>query len=272
MELKQQVTQADHKKANKALDVSAFIWFVVAVIGQWLFVYYIIIHYGGTAISNDMETYSKSTIAGHVKGDIVGNLVFGMHVLMAAIITLGGTLQLVPQIRERFIKLHRWNGRLFIITAIFMGIGGLYLVWIREATTTLLGSIAITINAALMILFSVLAWRTAKALRITEHRKWALRAFMMVNGVWFFRVGFMAWIVLNQGPLWSTESFNGPFDIVWAFANYLIPLGMLELYLWAQERSGKKGKYAVSIGLFSLTLIMAIGIFGAFMFMWKPML
>jgi len=260
------------KSAGKALNASAVFWFLTAVIGQWLFVYYIIIHYGSSAIQGDMETYSKSTIAGHVKGDLVGNLFFGAHVLMAAVITLGGTFQLVPQIRARYIKFHRWNGRLFIVTAILMGIGGLYLVWIRGATLTLFGSIAITINALLMILFSVLAWKTAMARRIMEHRRWALRTFLMVNGVWFFRVGFMAWIILNQGPLGSTDQLDGPFDMVWAFANFLIPLAVLELYLYTQKHAGSKGKYAMSIGLCLLTLVMAIGIFGAFMFMWKPLL
>lgn len=259
-------------KANRALNASATFWFLIAFIGQWLFVYYITIHYGGSALQGDMEAYSKPTIAGHVKGDLTGNLVFGAHVLMAAIISLGGALQLIPQIRARFITFHRWNGRLFIITAIIMGVGGLYLTWIRGSTTSLVGAIAITINAVLMIFFSVLAWRDARARKITAHRRWALRAFMMVNGVWFFRVGFMAWIILNQGPLGSTEQLDGPFDMVWAFANYLIPLGVLELYFYSQKSSNSKGKYITCISIFLLTLVMAVGIFGAFMFMWKPFL
>ena len=259
-------------KADRAINTSAIFWFLVAVIGQWLFVYYIIMHYGGSAMQGDMDTYSKSTIAGHVKGDLVGNLVFGMHILMAAIITLGGTLQLVPQIRAHYIKLHRWNGRIFIITAILMSIGGLYLVWIRGAVLSFVGSLSITGNAVLILLFSVLAWRAAVSGKIPIHRRWALRAFMVVNGVWFFRVGFMAWILFNQGPLWSTDNLDGPFDLVWGFSSYLLPLGVLELYLYSQKQADSKVKYTMSILLFLLTLIMAIGIFGAFMFMWKPML
>jgi hypothetical protein len=260
------------EKADRALNISAIIWFLAAVVGQWLFVYYIIIHYGGSLIQGDMETFGKPSIVGYAKGDLMGNLVFGAHVLMAAIITLGGTLQLVPQIRKHCIKLHRWNGRVFIVTAILMGIGGLYLVWVRGATLTLFGSVAITINALMMLAFSILAWKTAMAGKITEHRRWALRAFIMVNGVWFFRVGFMAWIILNKGALWSTENLDGPFDMVWAFASFLIPLAILELYLRADKRAGSKGKYAMSVGLFLVTIIMVIGIFGAFMFMWKPRL
>ena len=259
-------------KADRVLNTSATIWFSVAVVGQWLFVYYIIIQYGGSAIQDDMDTYNKSTIAGHVKGDLVGNLVFGMHILMAAIITIGGTLQLVPWIRSRYSKLHRYNGRLFIITALLMSIGGLYLVWIRGAIMTFVGSLGITGNAVLILLFAVLAWRAALSGKITIHRRWALRAFIVVNGVWFFRVGFMAWIIFNQGALWSTNNLDGPFDLVWAFASYLLPLGILELYLYTQNHTGPKGKYTMSILLFLLTLVMAVGIFGAFMFMWKPML
>jgi len=75
-------------KADRALNTSAIIWFLVAVTGQWLFVYYIIIHYGGSLVQGDIEAYSKSSIIGHAKGDPVGNLMFVAHVLMAAIITL----------------------------------------------------------------------------------------------------------------------------------------------------------------------------------------
>lgn len=260
------------KKADKALDMAAIFWFLVALMGQWLFVYYIIVHFGGAAIKGDTESWNDSTISGHVPGDTIGNIVFAMHIFMAAVITFGGTLQLIPQLRKRALNLHRWNGRIFIFTAYIMAIGGLYLVWVRGATLSLNGAWAITLNAAAILIFASLAIRTARAGNITAHRKWALRLYLMVNGVWFFRIGFMAWIMINQGPVGSTENLDGPFDLFWSYANFLLPLAVLELYFYTQNRAGTKGKYAMAGILFLLTLLMGLGIVAAFLFMWKPYL
>ncbi len=257
---------------DSVLDRVTVFWFLTALIGQWLFVYYIIAHYGGNLVQGDLESWNNTTLKGHVSGDSMGNAMFAAHVFMAAIITFGGTLQLIPQIRRRAISLHKWNGRLFILMAFLMAFGGLYLIWIRDATLTLVGSLGTSLNAVLIIIFAGMAIKTVRFGNIVAHRRWALRTFLMVNGVWFFRVGMMAWIIINQGPAGSTENLDGPFDMVWAFANFLIPLFILEIYFITQKKSTSIGKYLMAVGLFIFTIIMGIGIFGAFAFMWKPYL
>ncbi len=262
--------EKENTSADTALKISAGFWFVMAVIGQWMFIYYIAAHYGGGIAQGDFEAWKNTSIKGHITGDISGNFMFITHVLMAGIITFGGTLQLVTQIRNRAISFHRWNGRLYIIMAIVMSLGGLYLVWVRGAVLTTLGGVGTSINGVLILIFAFMAIRTARAFELESHRRWALRTFLMVNGVWFFRVGFMAWIVINQGPVGSTENLDGPFDLVWSFANYLLPLAVLEIYLYMKDKGTSVGKIAMAIGLFLLTLLMGVGIFGAYMFMWSP--
>ena len=71
-----------------------------------------------------------------------------------------------------------------------------------------------------------LAWRHARARNVAMHRRWALRTFVLVSGVWFFRVGMMLWIFLNGGPVGIGEKFDGPFIMFWSFANYLLPLAV----------------------------------------------
>ncbi|NNF00620.1 MAG: DUF2306 domain-containing protein [Pyrinomonadaceae bacterium] len=257
-------------KADKALKAAAVFWFFVAVIGQWLFVYYIAVHYGGGIAQGDFEAWKNTSIKGHVDGDISGNFFFITHVLMAAIITFGGTLQLVPQIRERAINFHRWNGRLFILMAFVMSLGGLYLVWVRGAVLAVIGGVGTSLNAILIMIFAFMAVQKARKYDLSAHRRWALRTFLMVNGVWFFRVGFMAWILINQAPVGSTENPDGPFDIIWAFANFLLPLAVLEIYFYTQKDAGSVGKFVMAAGLFTLSLLMAVGIFGAYLMMWSP--
>jgi len=133
--------------------------------------------------------------------------------------------------------------------------------------------VGITLNGAMILVAAVTAWRLARARRIAAHRRWALRSFILVSGVWFFRVGLMCWILLNQGPVGiGGKGFDGPFVRFWAFGCYLVPLALLELYLRAQDRGAAKARYMMSAGLAVLTLATAIGIFGAVMGMWLPRL
>lgn len=205
-----------------------------------------------------------------IAGDTVGNLMFAVHAIGAAAITLGGLLQLVPMVRQRFPSFHRWTGRMFIVLAWILAIGGLWLVWIRGTYLSMASAIAISLNAVLILGFTALAVRAARAGRIAEHRRWALRSFMMVSGVWFLRVGIMAWIILNQGPVGMTDSLSGPADIALVFASVLVPLVVLEIYLAAQRSRSASHKLAASALVLAMTALMAIGVFGTIRFMWGP--
>jgi hypothetical protein len=111
--------------------------------------------------------------------------------------------------------------------------------------------------------------RYAIARDIDTHRRWALRLFLAVSGVWFIRVGYMAWVFVNQAPVGMADTLDGPFDHFVAFASFLLPLGVLELYLRAQMR-GAVAKFAMAAGLVAITGLMGLGIFGAFAMMWLP--
>jgi hypothetical protein len=50
-----------------------------------------------------------------------------------------------------------------------------------------------------------------------------MRTFVVASGVWLLRFGYMIW-GMTTGGLGSTHGMSGPFDIVWAFATYLLPL------------------------------------------------
>jgi tetratricopeptide (TPR) repeat protein len=54
------------------------------------------------------------------------------------------------------------------------------------------------------------------------------------------------------------------------FAQYLVPLAVLELYLRAKESGSAAGRFAMATGLFLLTLALAAGIFVVTMAVWVP--
>lgn len=257
-------------RADKVLTAAAGLWLGVALIGQWAFVTYILASYGWPAAQGNIAAWADRALKGYEPGDTVGNLVFGAHVMMAAVMSFGGALQLVPRIRARAAAFHRWNGRVFLVTAFAIATGGLYLVWVRHATTTFIGEVGISLNALLIFAFGALAWRDAAARRIASHRRWAMRVFMVANGVWFMRLGYMAWTILNQGPVGMGDNLDGPFDVFLGFAAYLVPLAAVEAYLRVQDGAGATGKAVAAGVLLVLTALTALGVFGATFLMWGP--
>lgn len=256
----------------KVLNITAEIWFLVAVIGHLLFAYYIMVVYGASAAHMDASKANETLPTGIMEGDLVGNIFLIAHLFLAFVIMVGGPLQLIPQLRKKFLIFHKWNGRVYVVTAFVISIAGLYLTYFRDSPIAgVLNTIGITLNAVLIIGFAILTIYTARRHDVVNHRKWALRTFLMVAGVWFMRLGYGLWIFLHNGqPPGITSDLQGWFDITLGFANSLVPLACLELYLYARDRGGAPMKWAVSGLMIILIVGTGIGIFMAAQIFWLP--
>lgn len=258
--------------AARALRITARSWFAVAALGQLFFATYILGFYGRVTAAGTPERWNEVMPHGYVAGNGFFNLVLGLHLAFAFVITVGGLLQLVPAIRAARPALHRWIGRAYLVAAPILACGGLAMVWVRGgAAGDLSQHVAISINALIILFCAATAWRNARARRFDRHRVWALRLFIAVGGVWFFRVGLMAWIVANRGPAgFDPKTFSGPFLTALACAVYIAPVGVLELYLRAQRSRREGAKAAMTAAMAALTLVMAVGVAAAGAFMWLP--
>lgn len=257
--------------ADAVLSGGAAFWLLTALIGQWAFFYYIANFYGPPMVSGDYESWSVLRAlggTGYVAGDTAGNITFGAHALAAGIIAFGGALQLVPQIRAKAPAFHRWNGRVFLLTVVGLSLSGFYLVWVRGSSPSTLNAVSTTLNGVLILGFAVMAWRTAVARRISVHRRWAMRLYLVSNAQWFLRIGLFSWFVANMA-LGNKVSIGDPFLTFWTFGCYLVPIAVAELYLRAKEHGGPAVRIAVGGLLVVLTLLMALGVFAFFIFSQK---
>jgi hypothetical protein len=258
--------------AQKLLLLSAQLWFLVAMVGQVIFALYVALNYGAPALHQSMAEANKTLPHGFESGNAMGNLMVGLHLFFAVVITLGGPLQLIPKLRSAAPRFHHWNGRIYLTTAVIMALSGLYLSYSgRRGVGDVTQHMAITVNAVLILVTAVLTVRTAIARRFAEHRKWALRLYLMVSGVWFFRVGLMFWLVVNRAPVgFNMKTFSGPFLTILAWLVYAGTLGFLEVYLRAYDSPRPAVKVAAAIMVACTTIVMAVGIFAATMGMWIP--
>jgi hypothetical protein len=256
--------------ARTALKASVAFWYLATVIGQVIFVAYVLAVYGGAVVAGDLAGWNKVMPHGYVPGDSAGNVAIGVHLLMAAVIMLGGALQLLPALRARAPRFHRWNGRIYLAGAAFASVSGLYMIWFRGTVGDVSQHIGTSVNALLILAFAAMALKRALGRDFAAHRRWALRLFLSVSGVWFFRVGLMFWIAVNGGPAgFDPKTFTGPFLTFLAFGQYLVPLGVLQLYLACRER-GTGVRLGMAVLLFILTLGICAGVAVATMGMWLP--
>jgi hypothetical protein len=258
--------------APRALSVAAGLWFVTATLGQWAFVGFIVAFFTPPLVSGDLAALNdKPHITGYVPGDHFGNLQLLLHVYLGAAVTFAGVLQLVPALRRRWPALHRWNGRLFLSTAAIATLSGFYLTLIRGSQLNLASTISISLNGVLILLFAALAWRSALQRDIAGHRRHALRAYLLVNGVWFLRIGMML-AGLGLTAFGYTMDYDSAVFVAVSFLSWIAPLAFLQLYLGA-ERSPRPGlQYTVAALFVLLSLLTAAGGLAAAAFMWWPRL
>ena len=260
-----------HRTFVRALGFAAAAWCAVAVAGQLMFAAYVLRVYGRALIAGRPELWNKTMPHAWLPGDLVGNTAAAGHLLLAVVVMLLGALQLVPALRRRAPSVHRWSGRVFVVAAMAMAVSGAYMLFVLPPIGDRGSQWPIGVNAVLILAFAGLAWRDALARRFDQHRRWALRLYLVVSGVWFFRIGLMAWIIANRGPAgFDPKTFTGPAITTLAIAQWALPLLVLEPYLRVRANGGPRARLAMAAVLALATLLTAFGIGCATAAMWLP--
>jgi uncharacterized membrane protein len=254
-----------------SLKFSAALLFGSLVIVHLVFAYYIGAFYALSALTGEISQWNTRLFHGLIEGDQLGNVAVILHIFLSLVFAISGPVQLVPKLRQCFPRLHRWNGRLYIVAALVSSTSGIFMLATRGGVTAI-GDLSLGLNGVLIIWFALMAWRCAVGKNFLAHRRWALRLFFVSAGFLFGRLGFQLWSFFF-GDFARSPAFDGPFDILWGFGMYLVPLAFVELYLRLEAtRKPAPGKAVFSS---SLLIIAALILFGgalAFTNLWLPYL
>ncbi len=246
------------------LKYSAMFWFAAILIGQWLFFYYIMAFYGYSVISDNMQIWNRWEPMGttpYEEGDTLGNWAFAAHAVGAGIVAFGGALQLIPKVRTLAPRFHRINGYVYLLIVLCLALSGFYLSWVRDKSPDLLSAIGTSINGVCILVFAYFTVVTARARNIKDHRKWAIRLFLVSNAQWLLRVGVFSYLITGT-VVGASPSFGDPFFPLWTFGCFVIPLATAQLYFYATERRSVVLKCIAGVTLISLTVLMCVGVAG----------
>lgn len=256
---------------EKVLNNIVKCWVVVALIGQWVFAAYILSIYAFPTLFGNAElTHSLSPGQGIKAESSVDFFIFFAHILPAALMAMSGMFQLFPTIRKKYPKLHRYNGRMFMVLGLSGAFTGLYLTWGAGIRFSDIGSLGVTLNGILIPIAIYLAWKAAINKKFIVHQRFAIHSFILINGVWSFRLYLLGWFIVNQGANGNTRNIDGPADIILSFASYLLPMIIAEIIFWAQRNRSNNIKWIASGFAVIGVLITVIGVGAAITMMWFP--
>ncbi len=138
----------------------------------------------------------------------IHSFAISLHIVGASL-TLGlGPFQFLARLRSRYLNVHRWMGRLYLLGVLAGGSGGLYLAAFSYgglSTHLGFGSLAV-----LWLATGLLAYRAIRAGRIEAHRGWMTRNFALT----FAGVMLRLWIP-------GSEALGIPFDVAYPVVAWL---------------------------------------------------
>jgi hypothetical protein len=127
--------------AERTLERSAALWFIVTLMGQLLFASYILVNYGASAAVGDYTKFNHSLIHPLTHAGTLDRAAIVMHLILAFVITVCGPLQVIlawlvrsgggfglqSALRARLLRVHRWNGRIYVTVAVLISAGAMYM-------------------------------------------------------------------------------------------------------------------------------------------------
>jgi uncharacterized membrane protein len=101
-----------------------------------------------------------------------------MHILGAMLAILIGPFQFLPGIRKgRWLKVHRWLGRTYMLGILFGGLGGLYMA--QFAYGGIISRLGFGTLAILWLYTAYRAYRHIRNKEIEQHRQWIIRNYAL---------------------------------------------------------------------------------------------
>jgi uncharacterized membrane protein len=117
-----------------------------------------------------------------------------MHILGAMLAILIGPFQFLPGIRKgRWLKVHRWLGRTYMLSILFGGLGGLYMA--QFAHGGIISRLGFGTLAILWLYSGYRAYRHIRNKEIEQHRQWIIRNYALT----FAGVMLRIWLPLTTG-------------------------------------------------------------------------
>ncbi len=152
---------------------------------------------------------SKGLLASK-SNDILTNpiyhFLFYTHISFGGLSLLTGWSQFSKRLRTKNLSLHRWLGKVYVISVLLSGTAGLYIA--IYATGGIVSSFGFGSLAIVWLTSTFLAYKNIRQLRIQKHQQWMIRSFALT----FAAVTLRLWIPMFQ--IFTDMDFVSSYKII----------------------------------------------------------
>ncbi|MBU2527419.1 MAG: DUF2306 domain-containing protein [Bacteroidetes bacterium] len=110
------------------------------------------------------------------------------HVFGGALALIIGPFQFSTPFRNRFLKLHRSLGKIFIIAIIIGSLSAIYMSVYVAPQVNISWSISLLVMALVWLASVLMAYRAIRLKRIQQHKEWMIRTYIITLGFVMFRI------------------------------------------------------------------------------------
>lgn len=100
-----------------------------------------------------------------------------IHIVPSVVAMAVGPFQFLPKLRAQRLNLHRWMGRIYLISILIGGISGLYMA--QFATGGMTSEIGFALLALLWLFTGYKAYAAIRRGDVQEHRAWLIRNYAL---------------------------------------------------------------------------------------------
>jgi uncharacterized membrane protein len=163
-----------------------------------------------------------------------------MHIVGAMLAILIGPFQFLPGIRKgRWLKVHRWLGRTYLLSILFGGLGGLYMA--QFAYGGIISRLGFGALACLWLYSAYRAYRHIRNKEIEQHRQWMIRNYALT----FAGVMLRVWVPLSGAV---GIDFNTAYVVIGWMC--WVPNLLVAEWIIRSSRGGRSQSRASIIGIF----------------------
>lgn len=148
------------------------------------------------------------------------------HVVLGIVATIIGPFQFVTKFRNKYLKLHRRMGRVYVISVILAGIAGMYL-----AVTSQVGmpyAVGLFGLGVVWATTAIMAFISIKNKKIELHREWMIRSYVVTFAFVSFRVFEDILMSLQVGTYFEVLTLM-------SWACWAVPLFIAEVFIQGRK-------------------------------------
>lgn len=107
------------------------------------------------------------------------------HIVLGIVATVIGPFQFIPAIRNKYLKVHRQLGRVYIIATVLSGISGMYMA--ATSDVNLPYTVGLFMLGVAWSTSSIMAFVSIKNRKVDLHKEWMIRSYVITLAFVSFR-------------------------------------------------------------------------------------